>query len=228
MNGCGGTLSIFGTRRVCRQRVHHVTRALFAFLLNLGPLGLFALGVADSSFLFAPLGNDVLLIALVARKPEVIHALFYAAIATAGSVLGCLVVDLIFRKAGEAGLDRHLPRKRLDYVKRKVNRNAAWALLLACLAPPPFPFTPFIMAASALEYPRKRLLSVVAAGRIVRFAVVAVLGLTFGTRILQWSSNEGVQISLFALVVLCVGGSIASGYGWIRRSRKVAGAGVPS
>lgn len=221
-------LRIFGTRRVPRETVHHVTRALFAFLLNLGPLGLFGLGVADSSFLFAPLGNDVLLIGLVVRKPEVLYALYCAALATAGSVLGCLVVDLIFRKAGEAGLDRHLPRKRLDYVKRKVNRNAAWALMLACLAPPPFPFTPFIMAASALEYPRKRLLSVVAAGRIVRFVAVAVLGLIFGTRILQWSSNETVQIFLFALIVLCVGGSIASAYGWIRRSRKVAEAGVHS
>lgn len=221
-------LSAFGNRRVPRHRVHHITRALFGFFLSSGPLGLFALGVADSSFLFAPLGNDFLLIALVVRKPQVIEALFYAAVATAGSVLGCLLVDLIFRKAGEAGLDRHLPRKRLDYVKQKVNRNAAWALLLACLAPPPFPFTPFIMAASALEYPRKRLLGVVAAGRIVRFVVVAVLGLIFGTRILQWSSSQVVQIFLFALIVLCVGGSIASAYGWVRRSRKVASADVHS
>lgn len=196
--------------------------------MKLGPLGLFGLGVADSSFLFAPMGIDFLLIALVVRKPDAIHGLYYAAAATAGSVLGCVVLDLIFRKAGESGLDRHLPRKRLDYVKRKVNRNAAWALIVASLAPPPFPFTPFIMAASALEYPRKHLLSVVAAARMVRFAVVAVLGLVFGTRILQWSSNEGMQIFLFALVVLCVGGSIASAYGWIRRSRKVAEAGVHS
>lgn len=208
--------------------MHHVTRALFAFFLHSGALGLLALGIADSSFLFAPLGNDFLLIALVVRKPHVIDVLYYAAVATAGSLLGCLLVDLIFRKAGEAGLDKHLPRKRLEYVKQKVNKDAAWALIVASLAPPPFPFTPFIMAAAALEYPRKRLFTVVAAARMVRFTVAGILGLIFGTRILQWSQNEGVQIFLFALVVLCVGGSIASGYGWIRRSRKVAGASVSS
>lgn len=208
--------------------MHHVTRALFAFFLNSGALGLFTLGIADSSFLFAPLGNDFLLIALVVRKPQVTDALYYAAVATAGSVLGCLLVDLLFRKAGEAGLDKHLPHKRLEYVKQKVNKDAAWALALASLAPPPFPFTPFIMAASALEYPRKRLLTVVGFARMARFAITAVLALIFGDRILQWSRNEGVQIFLFALIVLCVGGSIASAYGWIRRSRKVAGASIHS
>ena len=42
-------------------------RHFFAVLLHLGALGLVILGVLDSSFLFLPVGNDLLLIALVAR-----------------------------------------------------------------------------------------------------------------------------------------------------------------
>jgi len=77
--------------------------------------------------------------------------LYYAGMSTIGSVIGCLILDLVFRKAGEQGLDKHLPRKRLDYVKGKVNQNAGWALALDSLAPPPFPFTLFVMVAAALE-----------------------------------------------------------------------------
>ena len=36
--------------------------------------------------------------------------------------------------------------------------NAGQALAIASLVPPPFPFTAFVMAAAALQYPRKRLL----------------------------------------------------------------------
>jgi membrane protein DedA with SNARE-associated domain len=138
---------------------------------------------------------------------------------TIGSILGCLLVDVVFRKAGEKALDKHLPRKRLDYVKRKVNRSAPWALTVAALAPPPFPFTPFIMAASALEYPRRKLLTVVGAARMVRFTGIAVLGLFFKNRVLRWADNRVVQDVLTGLVVFCVIGSIVSAWGWIRRSR---------
>lgn len=204
----------------------HLTGVLFAFLLKSGALGLLALGILDSSFLFAPLGNDLLLIAMVARKREIIDVVYYAAVSTVGSILGCLLVDFVFRKAGEEGLDKHLPPKRLQYVKNKVNQNAAWALVIASLAPPPFPFTPFIMAASALEYPRRKLLTVVGAARMVRFTVVGVLGLLFGNRMLQWSSKGIVQVLIMALIVVCTVGSIISAYRWIKRSRTLTSAGV--
>ena len=35
--------------------------------------------------------------------------LYYAAMSTIGSVLGCLLVDIILRRAGEHGLEHHLP-----------------------------------------------------------------------------------------------------------------------
>ena len=149
--------------------------------------------------------------------------LYYAGMSTIGSVLGCLLVDVVFRKAGEKGLEKHLSKRRLEYVKRKVTDNAAWALVIASIAPPPFPFTPFVMAASALQYPRKRMLAITGAARMFRFTVLGVLAYFYGKRILKWADSDVVQWILIGLVVLCTVGSIVSVVGWIRRSRKATG-----
>jgi hypothetical protein len=91
--------------------------------------------------------------------------------------------------------------------------------VLASVAPPPFPFTPFVMAAAALQYPRGRMLAVVGAARMVRFTTLGVLALLFGRRILRWAENPVLQDFLIALIVVCTVGSAVSVYGWIRRSR---------
>ena len=202
--------------------MRHLTQVLLAMFWKFGGLGLVVLGILDSSFLFAPLGNDLLVVAMTARKHSVPLMLYYAATSTIGSVIGCLLVDVILRKAGEKGLEKHLPKKRLDYVKRKVTDNAAWALVIAAIAPPPFPFTPFVMAAAALQYPRRRMMAVIGAARMFRFTALGVLALFFGKRILQWAQSGVVQGVLIGLVVVCTIGSIVSVVGWIRRSRKRA------
>jgi len=207
--------------------MRHLAQVLFAIFWKLGGIGLLVLGILDSSFLFAPLGNDVLVVAITARHHRIPEMIYYASMSTIGSVLGCLLVDVVFRKAGEEGLRKHLPARRFDYVKQKVNQNAAWALVVASLAPPPFPFTPFIMAAAALEYPRQRLLTVVGAARMVRFTGLGILALVFGDRILHWAESDLVQGLLIGLTVICVVGSVISVIGWIRRSRRKGDAGRP-
>jgi membrane protein YqaA with SNARE-associated domain len=213
----------YGAKRVCVPSMHHLLRVLYGLFRHFGGAGLLVLGVLDSSFLFAPLGNDLLVVALTARYHSIPRMLYYAGMSTAGSVLGCLLVDLVFRKAGERGLEKHLPRRRLDYVKNKVNGGAAIALVVASLAPPPFPFTPFVMAASALQYPRKKLLMVVGAARLVRFTGLGVLAFFFGRRILGWTELKWVQWSLLGLIAVCVVGSAVSVTGWIQRSRRTGG-----
>jgi membrane protein YqaA with SNARE-associated domain len=197
----------------------HIARLLFAFFWHLGGPGLALLGILDSSFLFAPLGNDLLVVAMTAHYHSVARMLYFAAMSTIGSVLGCLLVDVILRRAGEKGLEHYLPRKRIDYVRKRVEKNAVWALVLASIAPPPFPFTPFVMAAAALQYPRMRLLTVTGAARMVRFTALGALALLFGRDILRWAQSEAVQIVLVGLIALCTVGSAISVIGWIKRSR---------
>jgi membrane protein YqaA with SNARE-associated domain len=200
----------------------HVTQVLLVFFWHFGGVGLLVLGILDSSFLFAPLGNDLLVVAASARRHSVPLMLYYAGMSSVGSVLGCLLVDVIFRRAGEHELEKHLSRRRLENLKRKITDNAAWALVVASIAPPPFPFTPFVMAASALQYPRQKLLTVVGAARMVRFTALGGLALVFGRRILRLAQSGVVQGLLTGLIVVCVVGSVLSVVGWIRRSRSVA------
>jgi len=198
----------------------HLTHVLLAVFWKLGGPGLLVLGIFDSSFLFAPLGNDLLVVAMTAHSHSVAYMLYYAGMSTVGSVLGCLLVDLVLRPAGEHGLERHLSRARIDYVKRKIAKDASWGLVVASIAPPPFPFTPFIMAAAALQYPRRRMLTVVGIARMVRFTALGVLALIFGRRILRWVESDVVGGIMIGLIVLFVVGSVVSVVGWIRRSRK--------
>jgi membrane protein YqaA with SNARE-associated domain len=193
--------------------------AMAAFFWKLGGPGLLLLGILDSSFLFAPLGNDLLVVAMTARTNSVGSMLYFSFMSTVGSVLGCLLVDVLLRRAGEKGLERHLPKKRLEYVKCKVEKNAAWALALASVAPPPFPFTPFVMAAAALQYPRQKMLLVTGVARMLRFTALGVLSLLFGKRILKWAENPVLQGLLVGLLILCTIGSIISVWGWVKRSR---------
>ncbi len=176
------------------------------------------MGVLDSSFLVMPLGNDLLVIALTAQKHS--HMPFYALMATAGSVLGCFIIDLVFRKGGEETLGKHVPKKRLDYIKCKMEKRAGWALVVAALMPPPFPFTPFVAAAAAFEYPRHKLLSIIGAARLVRFAIDGALAIAFGKRILSLAESPVVQWVVILLIVLAIGGSAFSIYRWIQRSRQ--------
>ena len=206
----------------------HLGQVLLAVVWKLGGFGLLALGILDSSFIFAPLGNDLLVVAMSARHHTILEGLYYAFMSSVGSVLGCVLVDVIFRKAGEHGLEKHLSRRRLDYVRGKVTANGAAALAVASLAPPPFPFTPFIMAAAALEYPRHKMLLVVGASRMLRFTGLAVLAYYFGTRILRWGTNPVVQGFIIGLVVVCTVGTVVSIWGWIRRSRRAGAPQAPT
>jgi membrane protein YqaA with SNARE-associated domain len=203
-------------------RVYRVMRfaaGLFAFVLKFGGVGLLVLGILDSSFLFAPWGNDLLVVALTTQHPTVANMLYYAAMSTVGSVLGCLLIDLTLRPLGEHGLEKHLPARSLKRVRTKVRDNAGMALAVASLVPPPFPFTAFVMAAAALQYPRKRLLAVIGATRLVRFTLLGLLALRFGESILKWSKTPIVQGILIVLILLCTVGSVVSVYGWIHRAK---------
>lgn len=193
--------------------------SLYFVFLRLGGFGLLIMGVLDSSFLFMPLGNDLLIVAMTVKK----HAMlpYYAFMAASGSVLGCALVDFLSRKGGEAGLEKTMSPRRLEYVKKKVKKSAGWAVAFASLMPPPFPFTPFIAAASALQYSRKKLLTVVAVTRLVRFLIVGLLAVVFGERILHLAEKPALQYAILAIVVISIAGSALSIYTWIKRSRKV-------
>jgi membrane protein YqaA with SNARE-associated domain len=197
---------------------------IFALVMKFGGIGLLVLGILDSSFLIAPWGNDLLVVAMTARNRTISHMLYYAAMSTVGSVLGCLLIDRTLRPLGAKGLEKHLSKRRLERVEKRVGQNAAMALTIASLAPPPFPFTAVVMAAAALQYSRARLLTITGITRMIRFTLVGALALRFGERILKWGENPVLQAIMIGIIVISIVGSVVSVYGWIKRSKSGRGA----
>lgn len=193
--------------------------AVFAFVMRTGGWGLLFLGILDSSYLFLPWGNDLLVVALTVRHSSLSNMLYYAVMSTIGSVLGCLLIDLTLRSLGEKGLERYLSPRALKRVNNRVKDKVGKTLAVTSLMPPPFPFTPFVMAAAALQYPRGKMTTVIAATRLVRFVVVGFLALRFGSSLTRWAKIPAVQYSLVALMLIFMVGSVISVYGWIQKSR---------
>ena len=182
-------------------------RAVFAFFRRIGALGLFLLGVFDSSFLFLPFGNDLLLIALVSSGREPWRWVIYALAAALGSVVGVALVDLVMRKAGEEGLEKFVGPKSLDRLKGKIEKRGVWAMFFAALLPPPFPFTAAVAAASALQVERRGMLTAVFVGRMVRFSAESLLALYFGRRVLHYLRSEYVEYLVYGLIAVAVVGA---------------------
>ena len=187
-------------------------------MFGIGYFGPFLMGVMDSSFLFLPFGNDLLVIAMVARHHP--GYLLYVLSAACGSTFGVLLLDLVSRKMGEEGVQKIAGQRRFEYLKRKIGQHGFVAILVGCLAPPPFPFTIVIAILCALGYPRLRLLLGVALSRGVRFLILGALALRFGRQILQIMNSAGFKWAMIGFTVLCLVGSVISLRKWFRRGPK--------
>ena len=191
--------------------------AIFRFFRRLGPWGLFLLSALDSSFLVFPFGNEFLLIGLVSADRYGPRWILYVLVSVAGSLVGVWTVDLVMRRAGEKGLEHFVSRGRIEQLKRRIENKAGVTLFIATVLPPPFPFTPVIMTASALQYPRNKLFGTVALGRLVRFTVEAVLALYFGRQVIRFLRSEIWAYLAYGLLVIAVIASVLSVLKWMNR-----------
>jgi membrane protein YqaA with SNARE-associated domain len=192
-------------------------RQLIDYIFNLGALGLVLMGVLDSSFLFIPTGNDLLLIALTARHHE--NVISYVLASSLGSMLGVLLVDVVCRKGGEGGLKKVMSRKTLKFVQKRVENRAATMLVLGAMAPPPFPFTTVVATASAFQYPRLQLLAIVAGARLVRFGIEGWVAVHYGRAIIEMMGSTEFRWGIGIFAVICVIGSVFSVGKWTGRRR---------
>jgi len=193
-------------------------RHLLAFFLQFGVFGLLFLAIADDSFLFLPIGSDLLTVLLVARNHTQLPV--YVLAAAIGSTIGVFLLDLVCRKGGEESLKRLVKPRLLDYLKRRMQKHVAAALIVSCLAPPPFPFGAAIAAASAFQYPRPRLLGLVFIARAIRFSLVGWAAIYFGRRILRIADSPGFMWFMGIFIAICVIGSIVSILRWVRLGRQ--------
>jgi membrane protein YqaA with SNARE-associated domain len=200
---------------------------VLAFLLHLGYFGPVLMGVLDSSFLFLPFGNDLLVVTLVARHHQ--GWPWYVLSAALGSTIGVFVLAQVAHKLGEEGIKKMAGEKRFARLHKMIDTHGSKAVFLACVAPPPFPFTMVIAAAAALDLSRLRICAVNFLARGIRFAVLSLLAIKYGRRILEVVNSKPFRLTMVGFILLCLAGSALSIYTWIknvRSGRKPGGSGV--
>jgi membrane protein YqaA with SNARE-associated domain len=188
---------------------------LLHVLFRLNYFGPFAMGILDSSFLMLPFGNDLVVITMVVRNRDGYP--WYVLAAVCGSVVGTLLLDLLARRIGEAGVRHVAGDRRFEYLKRKIGENGGLAVGVACLSPPPFAFTAVIATVCALGYPRRKLLGIVAVSRAVRFLILGALAIRYGRIIIRIANSAPFRWTMLGFILVCLAGSVLSLMKWFRR-----------
>jgi membrane protein YqaA with SNARE-associated domain len=170
------------TRQIFAFAAPTLARSVRRWIFHLGGLGFIPLGLLDSSVVPLPGSMDVLTIVLSARKGEL--WLYYALMATVGSVIGGFVTYRLARKGGKETLERKFQPRTLKKVYGIVGRWGFGAIAIAALLPPPMPMVPFVFAAGAMQYSVKKFLLALTLGRIIRYSILAFLAARYGRQVL--------------------------------------------
>ena len=202
--------------------MHFHAHALLAmttlhWLRRMGGPGLVLLGIADSSIIPLTGSMDVLTILLAAHHRT--WWPYYALMATLGSILGSYITYSLAKKGGKQALERRLPCNRVNKIYKKFEEHGFLAVMVPALLPPPFPFVPFLLAAGAMQYARKKFLGALAVGRSIRFSALALLGSIYGRHITRFFSQY-YKPTLTVLAILVVAGLIVPLIQYLRHRGK--------
>ena len=175
-------------------------RSMRHWLFHLGGLGLIPLGLLDNSPIPLPGIMDVATIVLSARQQQL--WLYYALMATAGSVIGGFVSYRLARKGGKEALERRFSPRKVDKVCKIFERWGFGAIGIPAVLPPPVPMVPFLFAAGAMQYPVRKFLVALTLGRISRYMILAYLAARYGRQIIAFIASHGHPVVVTIIVVL--------------------------
>lgn len=199
-------------------------RGLTAALRHLGALGLFFLAILDSSPLPTFGGPDILTAILAASHRNPWYE--YAAVATAGSVIGAYITFHLARKAGLAYLDGKFGHERVPRLLSVFKKWGTGALVASTAIPFPFPTSVFFAAAGASDYDTRKFFTVVTLCRAARYSAVALIAAYYGrhfVRVLRHPAQYWGWLLVFVAVIIAV---IAGGILLQKRLESVPEAGL--
>ena len=192
-------------------------RSFTSIFRHLGALGLFFLAILDSSPLPTFGGPDILIAVLAAthRNPW----FEYAAVATAGSVIGAYFTFRLARKAGSAYLNSKFGDSRVSALFNVFEKWGTGALVASTAIPFPFPTSMFFAAAGASEYRTDRFLAVVAISRAARYSAIAIVAEVYGRHFIRILRHPAQYWGWSLLFVAVAFGLISTGILINRRLR---------
>ncbi len=160
--------------------------------------------------------TDATIVSMVAAHRE--RVLFYASMATLGSVAGCTALYFIAKKGEQAFLKKRFHVRSIHWATGLMQKHGMLALLLAGVLPPPAPFKLFVLLAGAAEVPLHTFVLAIAVGRGVRYFGEGILALVWGEAALHYIHENGQVVALAAGILVLAGG-IA--YVWWKKNGRV-------
>jgi len=190
-----------------RYSIATLTRSssrVIQWFLHLGGLGLILLGLLDG-FLLAilPGSMDMATIFLAAHDKKLWF--YYAAMATAGSVLGGLLTYRLARKGGKEALEKKFRGENVQMIYTRFERWGFAAIAVSALLPPPIPLFPVVVTAGATRYSVTKFLTALTLGRTARYTILAFLAAHYGEQILTVISRHGYVVLFAALGLVVLG-----------------------
>jgi membrane protein YqaA with SNARE-associated domain len=176
-------------------------RAIQTSLIAYGTFGLFLIALLDAAFIPIPGGPDVVVIALSHHSHSWMP--IYVAVAVIGSTLGSLILYLVARRGGEKVLQKFSASQR-ERAIRLVDEYDFWALLVASVLPPPFPFKVFVLSAGAFGMKLWRFILALVLGRGFRFVLEGVLAVVYGEAAIDVLKAHYPKVGLTAAAVILV------------------------
>jgi membrane protein YqaA with SNARE-associated domain len=171
-----------------------------------GGVGLLVSAALDSSFLSFPQVNDLLIIYLSTKRPELMP--YYAGMTTIGSIIGCFVLYGVARKGGETFLRSRFNASVADRAMRLYQRHGLLAVVVPSLLPPPTPFKLFVLLAGAAKVSPWRFGLAIAIGRGIRYFGQGILAVMYGEQAIQLVRDHGVEVGIGLAVAAIVIGLI--------------------
>lgn len=164
---------------------------LKATLIGFGALGIFLIALMDAAFIPMPGGPDVVVISLSIYKPAMMP--LYVLAAMVGSTLGSLILYFVALKGGQAALRKFSAEKRAK-VQKALDEYDIWAMLVAAVMPPPFPFKLFVLSAGAFRMKLWRFVLAMILGRGFRFVLEGFLAVRYGEQATDILKQHSVKI----------------------------------
>jgi membrane protein YqaA with SNARE-associated domain len=131
---------------------------------------------------------------------------YYATMATLGSVTGCLLLYYLGRRGGEAMLKKRFHEHHIDRALELSRRYGALAIIVPALLPPPAPFKIFVLLAGVARVPLWTFVTSVSIGRGIRYFGEGLLALWYGEQAIGWLQTNGRVVALVMGIAALVGG----------------------
>jgi membrane protein YqaA with SNARE-associated domain len=174
-----------------------------ALAMSMGAPGILLVAFLDSSVLSLPEIADILVIYMVTKNPSLF--LLYVASATAGSLLGCLLLYYIGKKGAAGFVHKRLDAAAVGRTLDAFRRHGIMAVLVPSVLPPPAPFKPFVLLAGVADISVTRFTVAILIGRGARYTFEGLLALWYGEKALAFIHGHAMETALVSVSVLIIG-----------------------